>query len=457
MEKKTLRDVHVSIRDLYTRAIDGSSHGKFDYAVKLMKEVVKKVPALEEARTKLREFEKEKTKKLGLFAKLSASMGAGAAKKKIAEALESNPLQALSMCEEELAKNLNNPDVLKLLADAAEKSDAHFIAIEAMNTLLEYSPNNENTLRRLLELYRQEDNIVKVEEILQTLSNRHPDDLALQAEWRTSTLQLKAFRSEQERREIKKRVKENKDAVTLQLEDATIHDERQAKALITKYTRELQKGDSLDVRRKLAEAYLVAQNYDAAIRELEYVAEKLGALDPVLDKNIERGYLAKFDAVSADLEKRPEAYENAEAQVAQFKQQREEYRMDRALQRRQTYPNDTMLRFDLGVLYFERGQYREAIAEFAEAERSPQRKGPSLVYIGRCHMALEEYPQAVEAFEQGVQELFRMDKRKLEAMYFLADALEHCNEKERAIGYFSEIQEINPNFQDVGERLIRLK
>ena len=63
----------------------------------------------------------------------------------------------------------------------------------------------------------------------------------------------------------------------------------------------------------------------------------------------------------------------------------------------------------------------------------------------------------MEAFEQGVQELFRMDKRKLEAMYFLADALEHCNEKERAIGYFSEIQEINPNFQDVGERLIRLK
>ena len=135
MEKKTLRDVHVSIRDLYTRAIDGSSHGNFDYAVKLMKEVVKKVPALEEARTKLREFEKEKTKKLGLFAKLSASMGAGAAKKKIAEALESNPLQALSMCEEELAKNLNNPDVLKLLADAAEKIDAPFIAIEALNTL----------------------------------------------------------------------------------------------------------------------------------------------------------------------------------------------------------------------------------------------------------------------------------------------------------------------------------
>ena len=75
---------------------------------------------------------------------------------------------------------------------------------------------------------------------------------------------------------------------------------------------------SADIRRKLAEAYMVAEQYDDALREYRAVAEKLGVTDPVLDKQIEKAYLAGLNQALAALEQNPQDYEKPEEQIESF-------------------------------------------------------------------------------------------------------------------------------------------
>ena len=453
MEKKTLREVHSSIRDLYVRALDSQKNNNVNYAVELMLEVIKKVPALEDARVKLREFERMKTKKLGVFGKLKASFGAGAARKKIVATLEENPLQAMALCEIELAKNLNNSAVLELLCDAALKCDAPQIAMEAREIIREYNGDDEKNLKKLLELYRENGEISKTADVLNYLAKRHPDDLDLHVESRTANVRLKTIVEEEKRAEVKKKLEEEKENLTIQLEEGTIHDERQAQILISKYVAELRRVDSLDMRRKLAEAYMVCKEYEKAAEQLEYVAEKLGALDPTLDKLIEKAKVSQMDKQIAEITAHADQYENSAEVLAQLQEQKAKYQMDRAMMRVNKFPNDSQLHVDLGLLYFGREEYDSAYQEFVIAEPSPQRKAISLFYMGRCNLAQKKFEEAIDCFKKALSEMYRVDRRKLETMYYLAEAEQAAGHIDDARGYYNNILQIRPNFMDVAAKI----
>ena len=92
-----------------------------------------------------------------------------------------------------------------------------------------------------------------------------------------------------------------KDALINQLLQGTIHDAEQAQILIDKFESDLATTDSVDIRRKLADAYMVKEDFDEAYKQYSIVAEKLGITDPVLDKQIERARLAQLDKQISEL------------------------------------------------------------------------------------------------------------------------------------------------------------
>lgn len=452
MEKKQLRDVHVNIRDMYNRALACADDPKNrDYAITLLADVVRRVPALVVARQKLREL--EMMKKPGFFAKLAASSSSKKNLPKIQEEMTRSPLRALMMCEDELAKNLNNPEVLKLMMAAGRALNADFIEIEALEVWLHYQPNDQEKSRRLADLYKDAGEVMKRAEILTALSNRNPNDYELQAEAKAAMNVINAKKEEENAKAVREKIASEKENVTLQLSDGTIHDSRQARIIINKITEELKSNNSMDLRRKLAEAYMVAKEYDNAIEQLELVAKALGTSDPALDKAIEQAYVAKFDAIIQDLTDRPEEYENAAQQVEEFKARREEFRFQRAEERLKMYPNDSQLQYDYAELCYQHGKINEAVKYFEEAVQSQRLRLPSLVYLGRCSIRYREYDKAIEFLGQAVNEMVRLDKRKLEALYYLGMAYERAEKYAEAVQQFEQIVSYNEKYRDAAEHL----
>ena len=242
-------------------------------------------------------------------------------------------------------------------------------------------------------------------------------------------------------------------AVAQQLIDGTIHDADQAKLLVEKFQEDLKENDSIDIRRKLADAYMIMEDYDAAIAELEKVVKTLGTMDPLLDKSIEEAVVARYNKQIRQIRENPDAGEAAKQQIADLEAQRDAYRMQRALERAQNYPNDAQLNFELAELLFANGKVNDAIAYFQVARRSPQRRLACMVYLGRCFAANKQYDMAVEQLEGALSEMDRMDKTKLETLYYLATTLEESGNEEAAIEKYKEIYQNQANFLDVADRI----
>ena len=226
--------------------------------------------------------------------------------------------------------------------------------------------------------------------------------------------------------------------------------------LINRFTAELKKNDSIDMRRKLAEAYMVAERFDEALQEYRNVADKVGVMDPVLDKHIEKAYTSQLKQNIKILQANPDAYENAEEQIAQFEKEIKDYRWRHTIERAEKFSGDMQLQFDLGVLQFENNMFKEAVETFTRVSDNPQKRRASLVYLGRCALAENDPAKAVEFIEDAVKEMFRMDIQKREALYYLGIAYETLGNSEKAIEAYRKISANMHNYRDIQERMAAL-
>jgi len=454
MKEKTLKDVHPGIREFYNRAVDFERKENWEFAVSCMLEAVLRVPAFNEARTKLREYEKQFTKKLGGMAPFMSQLQGFLALPKIKKLTSSSPIDAISECEKILALNLNNPPVLQALADAALKADAANIAIEALLILHDYQPDNIPIMRKLAGCYRQDGQAQEALKVYQYLASKNPKDKKIMSELREASAFATQQKAAWEKESLATKGKSVKDdALTIQLAEGTLRDADHARKLITLYTKELAENESDEMRKKLAEAYIVVGNYDEAIKLLELVAEHLPALDPTLDKQIERTYLAKYNLIVDDLRQKAQADPAYAGNLEEAEKFLLEFRIERAERRSQAYPAEAALHYDLGSLYVDAQEYDKAVAELNEASKSPQRRTQSLALLGHCFMDQGKFEEAIKFCEDALSEMVRMDRHKFTVMYDRANSLEALGRNEEALAAFQEIYRNNGRFKDVAAKI----
>ena len=454
MEAKGLQDVTAKLREIYNRALDAGRKKNWDYAIDLMLNVLAQEPTLQPARLELRKFEEGKSGSLGFIGKLSAKIKASLKVPKIKVLAKKEPLKAIIEYEKLLGKYLYNNTVLNALADVAVSQKAYFIGIEALEIIHEQHPNNESNLRKLAGYYHDIKDGMAYLRLFQEIGNRHPNDLTVQAEVRSalafSTMHKASWESEGTTQE---KAHNKEDAVAEHLSEGSIHDSDQATVLVEKYTKELETKESSDTRRKLAEAYSMLGQYEQAIEQLNVVQELNGSMDPAVDKLIETAYIANIDANIKELSENPDQYESPEEQLADLQQHRLQYRFKRAQERAEKYPNDTQLRYDLALIYFETENFDAALEEFQKARKNPQRKRSCMVYLGRCFEKKNQFDMAVDQFTEALADMPTMDKEKMEALYYLAIAYESLEQGDKALECFKEIYQNNVNYKDVAERI----
>ncbi len=456
MEKKTLKQVPIHVRDTYNRALQSANEP--ERAIKLLLEIIREFPELFMAREKLREMERAKLRKQGGAAKGLALLLSIVPFIIIKIMTAVNPVKAMAMCESCLARCLDNPLILGALAAAADQYDAAFIAADALGIVYEFHPNNEPNARKLVAAYQQCGMAREALKVLQPLAKKSPGNLSTQAELREALALASIERGNWESEgSTQDKASDSKAQVTQQLIDGTIHDAEQARVLIEKFTADLKVADSMDIRRKLAEAYYIAEEYEEAINQLKAVAKAVGAFDPVLDKQIERAYIAQLNQAIKELRSNPEAYENAEGQIEQLEQEKIDYRLRHAEERVRVFPNDASMQMDMGQLYFETGAYDRAETHFREAASGHLKEVPGKLYLGRCCFETGRYEEAIKWFEEVVSKIpSPLDRTRLEAQYRIGLVYEATGENDRALDIYQAILQQRGKFEDVPQRVDRL-
>ena len=457
MERKTFTKAHIYVRDAYRRAGKLAAEAKYSEAIDILVPVVMENPEIPALYERLREYEIKKAEKQNPLVKLWWGLLALFIYPVIKIVGVKDPVQAMAMCEKPLAASVDNPLLLSALADAGDSAEAPWVVVSALEVNRHFRPKNEANLRRLAGAMQFSGRANESLQLFQELIRKHPGDLGIQNEMREAMAMASIERGNWEAEgSTQQKAADAEDAVLQQLLEGTIHDSEQARVLINKFTADLQKNDSIDIRRKLADAYMVAEKYDDALREFRAVAEKLGVPDPVLDKQIERAYIAGLKQALSELRANPGQYENAETQAASLEAEILDYRRRHAIKRAQMFPNDVQVQFDLGEFYFEVNEIDKAKEVFTRLLDFPQKRRASLVYLGRCALLESDFPRAVDYMDQALKEMFRMDRFKREALYYLGNACEGVGDNARALKCYQEVEASLSGYRDVQARIAAL-
>lgn len=413
LDLKTLEQSSIKAKDDFNRAQSVAAVMKGDVALQRFKKVVQDFPDLEPAREKLRELELEKLKKNSPAAGVMSAIMTAIKLPKIKSLTYSDPFSAIAICEDLLAIKLNNVPVLYALADAALALDAPFIAVEALSFVKRFAPKDSKLAAKMTVA---KDKLARI------------------------------------RRPVQKINDADGEAVIQQLIDGNIYDADQAQILIKRFSKELMTNDSVDMRKKLAEAYMVAKDYENAQKEYKAVAERLGALDPMIDKATEKAYLCQIDESLELLRANPELYDDAPGQIAELESHRRAYRLKKARKRSEIYPKDALLHFELGQIYFELKNYAAAMEEFKLSGRSLQKEAESRFAIGQCLYESGDVQRGLDIMEEFYPNM-EAGRTMLTGMYTLAEYYLAQGNERRYYELMHDVTRRSARFMDAAKRV----
>ena len=424
--KKTLKDVPAGTKSAYTKAMQVMNQNNLQYAITLFKEIVQFDPGFLDAREKLRKCERDYYAKMGSVAKTLSTVKALAHVTKGNMLKAKKPKEAMDEAEEALAFNVFNPAAL------VEKDD-----------------KNEANIVKLGEYYKADGQGIKYLTICQKLADKYPGDLeklALLREAAALASMEKGKWGQGEKSDFKKNLNTgNKDQG-----DRIIRAEDDIREMIEKYSKEIAEGnESIDTRRRLAELYLRAEEFEKAIEAYTWIVNKMGTLDPAIDKAIEKANTAISKRKVEQMIKDGRPQEEIDAE----KKANYDYRMERYQDRIRMYPNDLQIRFEYAELLWEGGAVDDALEQFQIAQRNPQHRLIAIVYLGRCFAAKNQFDMAIEQFNRALEDMPTMNADKMFTLYHLGCTYDTMGRKKEALDCFKQIYAVDIKYLDVAERI----
>ncbi|MBR1965418.1 MAG: tetratricopeptide repeat protein [Lentisphaeria bacterium] len=458
IQPKTWNNMSGTTKKSLERMIKTSMTMSLQDAIDMFRDIIKREPELIPAKEHLRELEIRKATETQ--AKPEGGMTNFLLSCKTALA-GTNYLKAIAFCEDVLSKNVNNVQLLKMVAGFSEKAKAYFIGIDAIKTAIHFEPQNTDLKIYLGSLYMKDDAPEKAKEIYQELYDNAPDKNtykhllreAMNAIDEKEELARQRAEELQNSNKSKIQTRDSQEAIVQQLLDGTIRDVDQAKLVISELSKVLEKKESLDVRRKLAEAYKIAQDYDTAIYHLEFVAKALNAFDANLDKDIEKLYVKKYDLAIQAIENNPNAYDNAQQQLTDLEIARMQFKLERAIIRSNANINDAQLHYELGLEYYDCGMSEEALKEFTIASDHPRWQPQCTYYMGRVVLNMDNVPLAVEYLSKASEMIGLREPNYKKCFYYLGIAHEKNGDAEKARQAYERLFKVDPNFLDVASKL----
>ncbi len=452
MAEVTLEEAPRKVRDMYEKGLAAMERGNTNYAMDTFMSLLDLEPRLLKARRFLRaaqvkEFKEKKggqiTHVLSTISGLGGLLSANAALKK-------DPMKALKATEKLLRIDPLNKMFIKVHVQAALASELPEVAILMLEVAREFYPKDADILKRLGQLYLDNNMTDKGRDVYEVLLALKPNDPKIVKAFKDAsaldTMSKGGWSGAGSYRDV---MKDADEATRLEQEAKAVKTSKDIDSLIQDSLTKIEKEpQNINYRRALADLYVRAERMDEALQTLQEAQEISGGADPQLDRAMSNVKLKQFDMEIAALKKAGDT-EGAEAK----QKERDTFELQDAADRVKRYPNDLQFRYELGVLLYENDQLNDAIQQFQQSQRNPQRRTRSLYYMALCFKQKQQYDIALEQLEKAASEMPTMDAAKKDTLYELGVICEAMGDKEKAAKYFKEIYSVDIGYRDVSEKI----
>ena len=453
MAEVTLEAAPRKARDHFDKGFSAMERGNLDYAIAMFESALELEPRLLRARKFLRAAEIKRlpegglggcARALQLATHLPALLSAQAKLKK-------KPAEALHATEKLLKADPYQPLFINLHAQAAVAAGMPEAAILTLEYAHEHDPKNIELLRWLGRLYRDNNQTHESRQCFEKAAELKPNDPQAIKDLKDAVALDSMHKGgwTTDPTDVHELVKDKAESQLLEQAAKAVKTGRDLDDLIAEAQGKIQQEpDNINYRRMLADYLARAKRFDEALAGLREAQTSMGRTDPQVDRALGSLTIQKCDY---EIEQLRAAGKTAEA-VA-MEQTRRDFIYQNARELVTRYPNDLQFRFELGVLFVERGQTTEAIEEFQLAQRNPQRRTRALFYLAICFKQKGQYDIALEQLEKSLEELGPMDDTKKDVVYEMGLLHEAMGHPEKAIERFKEIYAVDIRFKDVAQRM----
>ncbi len=455
---KTEHDISPDVRTLYQKGEDAAKKDNYDYAIDILQSALVREPLFLKARQTLRSIAAKKTKGLSQIRKAMSMPKIAALQTKASP--KKDPFKAMEVAEQILAIDPFNKTGTNILAEAALACDSAETAIFAREALREGNPGDMDNLFKLAELYisqNEGDKAAKCyEAILKLPGQANNSDAIKGIKDATAFSTIKKGNWEDRNKTYKDSLKNSDEAVKLE-EAAKIHKTDDTLRSLIEATQEKMQSepDNINHYSTLADLYLQLKDYDMSLAYYKHVYEATGSVDANLERIMTEIRVKRYNQWITQREEYIAVYPN-QPESAQYQTEIEEFQRDRdnlllvfAKEQVEKYPNDPLLHFNLGEIYFKLGQVDEAQREFQFAQRAPNKRHAALNYLGLCFSGKGMHDLAVTQFQKCIEEMPGMDKLKMEITYNLGESLMASGKQEDAMEQFKKIYLVDSSYKDV--------
>jgi tetratricopeptide (TPR) repeat protein len=458
MPEKTFSQVARPLREQYEKGKAALERRNYDYAIAIFTGVLDQEPAFFDCRQLLRvtQLKKAEGGGSGFFKKMVSGASSSPMVAKGHVALRSDPLEAIKIAEQILNSNPTSTPGHKLLADAALAADLPKTAILSLEVLAKNSPKDKGFQMDLGRAYAQTGHPEKAEKIFSDLLVLYPGDGQIADELKDAsarkTLAEGGYDALADGKGSYRDILKDKDqAVALEQENRQVKDTDTADRLLKDYEAQLaNEPNNLKLLRTIGELHAQKKDWDRALEAYNRIVSTEGAADATLQKTIADITIRKLDHALSQLD--PQAPDYAE-QSARLKAERGTFMLAECKERSEKYPNDLLIRFELGELYFNAGKTSEAIQELQKAQNNPNRRIQALSLLGQCFARRNMNDLAAKTLEKAIAEKVVFDDEKKEIIYALGVVLEKMGKPQEAIEQFKLIYEVDAAFKDVGAKV----
>jgi tetratricopeptide (TPR) repeat protein len=444
---------------LFEKGFSAFERGNLDIAVDLLARCVVEAPTFARARRFLRIVEIQRVKKAdkkGLLRHLADLSGWPAYLAGKLALRHGKADQALAAAEKLMAVNPLNPFFLANFVNAARLANLLDAAVATLELAVDASPDHAVLLRELGDLYSEVGNFSMARRVYGRVVALRPHDAVTAKRlkdveahdsmqsggWEDTTGAQDSYRS---------LIKDQAVAKAQDIQAKAVVTGNDLETLVAEQRAAIAKdATNINAYRALLRVYRQNKKYPEAIAVAEE-ALAVNIADPELDRVLSELKALDFDARIAALK---EAGAAGEAGALEAK--RNQFVFEDMLARVARYPNDLRLRYELGLQYFEKGAWDDAIQQFQLAQRSPRERTDALYYLARCFRQKGQTDLATMQLETVLEQLPAMDEARKRVLFELGEIAEAAGDAARALVLYKEIYGADIAYRDIGEKMTRL-
>lgn len=456
---KSEKDLPENQRATWLKAMSAMELRNYGYAVQLLQVVLKSHPDFLLARQLARKAAVAKSAgKKGMLGGLSS---ASFSTMKVQSLVKKDPMAAMDAVEKILEGDPYNNQVNQLLKEAALAAKMPEIALFALETIIEGSPKDTKTMHELAKLYLANGLPNKAVDVYNKILEIVPNDLAAVKGGKDAAAGASMQRGGWEKEETTYRdlIKDKEQAVSLEQQGRVVRSDEMIDNLLAdlsaKYEQDPQ---NVDTARRIGELYEQKGDLENAVTWISYAAN-LNSTDSALVRKVSDLRVRQYDESIASFQEyiaaNPDTEEGkaAAVQLEDLIKQRAQLLLDEAKKRVDRNPTDLQIRFELGEVLVDAGNYKDAIAELQKARQNPNVRLRAMNLLGRCYTERNMYDLAANTLSTAASELSQMDNTKKDIVYNLGLVYAKMGEKEKSIECMKQIYEVDYGYRDVAERV----